>query len=115
MDFDPYSHELLADPYPVYAELREKYPVHYNPTHDFWPVAGYDDVLEAIHQPQVFSSGRGISLEIRGEADQSPMPMMIVMDPPRHGTPRVRNRKVRMSVRMWEPSTSASVMMMILP
>jgi cytochrome P450 len=58
--------------------------VHYNPTHDFWHVAGYDDVLEAVHQPEVFSSGRGISLELRGDADQSPMPMMIVMDPPRH-------------------------------
>ena len=56
MDFDPYSHALHADPYPVYAELREKYPVHYNPTHDFWHVDGYDDVLEAIHQPQVFSA-----------------------------------------------------------
>ncbi|MEE8166412.1 MAG: hypothetical protein V3T64_12645 [Myxococcota bacterium] len=85
MDLDPYSHALHDDPYPVYEELREKYPVHYNPTHDFWHVAGYDDVLEAIHQPQIFSSGRGISLEIRGDGEQSPMPMMIVMDPPSHG------------------------------
>jgi len=51
------------------------------------------DVLEAIHQPQVFSSGRGISLEIRGSGDQSPMPMMIVMDPPRHGQGNQERRR----------------------
>jgi cytochrome P450 len=84
MDFDPYSHALHDDPYPVYAQLRERYPVHYNETRDFWHIARYADVLEAIGQPQVFSSGRGISLALRNDAQQSPMPMMIVMDPPRH-------------------------------
>jgi cytochrome P450 len=85
MDFDPYSHRVHEDPYPIYQTLRDEHPVHYNATRDFWTVARWDDCMEALQQPHVFSSGRGISLDIRGsDADQSPMPMMIVMDPPDH-------------------------------
>lgn len=84
LELDPYSHALHDDPYPVYAALREQRPVGYNPTRDFWHVARYDDVLDAVRQPDVFSSGRGISLALRNADAQSPMPMMIVMDPPDH-------------------------------
>ena len=85
MDFDPYSHRVHDDPYPVYAELRERFPVHYNATRDFWSVARWDDCLEALQQPHVFSSALGISLDIRDAGGpQSPMPMMITMDPPQH-------------------------------
>ena len=37
--YDPYSPELLADPYPVYRELRDNAPVCYNEEHDFWTLS----------------------------------------------------------------------------
>ena len=86
MDLDPYAADFQDDPYPVYAELRDRYPVHHNPTRDFWSVARHADVLSGLHQPHVFSSAAGISLEQRSQsyAEAPQTPMMILMDPPQH-------------------------------
>lgn len=78
--YDPHSHELHANPYPVYARLRDESPVHHNAEHAFWAVSRFDDVVHALQRPEVFTSTRA---ETSGDPSQS-MPMMIVMDPPRH-------------------------------
>ncbi|MCH2173971.1 cytochrome P450, partial [Myxococcota bacterium] len=81
-EFDPHSHELHDDPYPVYRKLREEHPVLWNPTHRFWSVARYDDVMAGLKRPLAFSSDRS-RLESSRNPSQS-MPMMITMDPPGH-------------------------------
>ena len=45
MHFDPQSHELQDDPYPVYRTLRETHPVFYSPQGRFWAISRYDDVV----------------------------------------------------------------------
>lgn len=39
---------VLADPFPTYARLLESAPVRFEPTHDAWHIAGYEQVLTAI-------------------------------------------------------------------
>jgi cytochrome P450 len=54
MDFDPQSHELQDDPYPVYRTLPDTHPVFYSPQGRFWAISRYDDVLEALGRPRCF-------------------------------------------------------------
>ena len=44
MDFAPTELGFIADPYPVYADLREREPVHYDEATDHWLISRYEDV-----------------------------------------------------------------------
>jgi cytochrome P450 len=77
--FNPFSYEFHADPFPVYRELRDHAPCYYNAELGFYALSRYDDVLNALHDPETFCSRFGITLE-RG----SPLPMLLTMDPPEH-------------------------------
>jgi cytochrome P450 len=44
MSFAPADIGFVADPYPAYAELRERTPVRYDEATDHWLVARYEDV-----------------------------------------------------------------------
>jgi cytochrome P450 len=44
MGFAPHDLAFIADPYPVYAELRERTPLLYDEDTDHWLVARYEDV-----------------------------------------------------------------------
>ncbi|MEV4440355.1 cytochrome P450 [Streptomyces sp. NPDC049577] len=53
--------DFAADPYPVYARLREKGPVHRVPTEgagDVWVVVGYDAVRAALTDPRLSNDVR---------------------------------------------------------
>ncbi len=81
--YDPYSPELLADPYPVYRELRDNAPVCYNEEHDFWTLSRFADVLQALKQPRLYSSAQGIAVGMTSEMSNT-FEAVITMDPPRH-------------------------------
>jgi cytochrome P450 len=84
LDYDPLSHALHDDPYPVYEELRERHPVYRNARTGLWAISRYDDVYEALREPELFSSRRiGMAPDSVESADRR-MPMMILMDPPAH-------------------------------
>ena len=83
MDFDPQSHELQDDPYPVYRALRETHPVFFSPQGRFWAISRYDDVLEALSRPEMFSSRRSLG-EPAPDDPSAYMPMIVILDPPRH-------------------------------
>lgn len=53
-DFNPYSPEFDADPYPVYQFLRENHPIYYWPTGRAWVVSRFEDV-EAVLRDSRFS------------------------------------------------------------
>ena len=46
---------VLADPYPLYARLREEDPVHWDPFLHCWVVTRYDDVHTVLKE---FSADR---------------------------------------------------------
>lgn len=48
--------EVLNDPYPYLAQLREVDPVHWNALHETWVVTRYDDFVWITRQPELFSS-----------------------------------------------------------
>ena len=60
-DIDFYSDEVILDPYPVYAELREMGPVVYMARNNLYLVARYKEVSEVLQQPLRFVSSKGVS------------------------------------------------------
>jgi cytochrome P450 len=72
--YDPGSHTLQDNPYGVYQQLRDAYPVYWNETSRFWALTRFSDVVAAAQNYAVFSS-----------AGRWSVPSMLTSDPPRHG------------------------------
>ena len=81
IDFNPHSRELQDDPYPTYRKMRDESPVMHVSELGFWAISRYDDVQRALREPSKFSSKR--SLDTNDAL--SNVPMIVIMDPPRHG------------------------------
>jgi cytochrome P450 len=79
--FDPTSPAMRDDPYPVYRELRDRDPVHYSEKFSTWVLSRYDDVRNALLDPQTYCSGRGVLL---GSDPADFLPMVETTDPPEH-------------------------------
>ncbi len=55
--YDPYDVGINADPYPVYARLRDEAPLYYNEPHDFYALSRFDDVERGLGNHETFISG----------------------------------------------------------
>ena len=55
VQFRPSSPEFLADPVPVYAELRDQEPAHWSPSLTAWVLTRYDDVRRICLDPGMSS------------------------------------------------------------
>jgi cytochrome P450 len=86
--FDPYDVELNADPYPMFARLREETPLYHNEQHDFHALSRFDDVSKALVDHETFSSARGAILELIKANIDIPKGVVIFEDPPIHGIHR---------------------------
>jgi cytochrome P450 len=82
--FDPYNVEINANPYPVFARLREEAPLYYNDEHDFYALSRYDDVNKGIVNHGLFSSAKGAILELIKADFPIPSGVLIFEDPPVH-------------------------------
>lgn len=84
------DHDNRADPYPVYARLREE-PVRRLDSGAF-VVTGYDEILQLTHDPRI-SSEPGRAQEA-GDGDEPGLTSAFVMlDPPKHD--RLRRQTMR--------------------
>lgn len=87
-----FSSESIADPYPLYAELREKAPVLEVKKLGLWVLSRFEDIQQALKCPEVFSSNQPIEMRrpIRNERLLAAMKKdldglaLINMDPPDH-------------------------------
>jgi len=83
MDFNPYSEKFRVDPYPVYRELRDHHPAHFSPSVGFWVLSRHEDIAAALQDVDTYSSAGALGIGAPKEVlDQ--IPMMILLDPPRH-------------------------------
>jgi cytochrome P450 len=57
-DLDLKSPAVARDPYPAFAWLRDRDPVHWSESLGAWVVTRYADVLEIWNRPDLFSSDR---------------------------------------------------------
>ncbi|RZU31088.1 cytochrome P450 [Blastococcus saxobsidens] len=94
-DVDPFSHDVLEDPLPMHAALREAGPVVFLSRYDVFALARYDDVHAALVNWQDFQSSAGVGLSnFRYEEPWRPPSLLLEADPPRHDAPRRVLQKV---------------------
>ena len=86
--FDPYDVDINADPYPVYARLREEAPIYHNERFDFWTLSRHADVEKALLTWQTFSNTRSDILDIIKSGVELPPGVLLFEDPPEHTTHR---------------------------
>ena len=86
--FDPYDVELIADPYPMFARLRDQAPLYYNAEYDFFALSRFADVNKAVIDHVTYSSARGVILELIKANLEIPSGMLIFEDPPIHDVHR---------------------------
>lgn len=51
-----FAPEVIADPYPLFARLREQHPVYWNAKYQLWVLTRYAEVEWAVRHPECFSS-----------------------------------------------------------
>ncbi|MGO9928262.1 MAG: cytochrome P450, partial [Mycobacterium sp.] len=105
--FDPYDVDLIADPYPMFARLRDEAPLYYNAEYDFFAVSRYADVNKALVDHVTYSSARGAILELIKANLEIPSGMLIFEDPPIHDVHR------KLLSRMFTPRRIAALEPMI--
>jgi cytochrome P450/ferredoxin-NADP reductase len=83
MEYDPFSQEFQADPFPVYRWMRDEAPVFYSEKWNWWALSRFEDVRAAATDPQTFLSFEGIDIDDTAK-DQSGPGFLPDIDNPRH-------------------------------
>ncbi|MGW4586937.1 cytochrome P450 [Amycolatopsis thermoflava] len=88
-DTDPFAPEVLAEPEPLHAKLRDAGPVVRLSRYDVYALARYEHVHAALVNWQDFSSAAGVGLaDFQVEEPWRPPSLLLEADPPRHDAPR---------------------------
>ena len=82
--YDPYDVAINADPYPIYARLREEAPAYHNERHDFWVLSRHADVEKALVDWETFSNTRSDILDLIKADIELPSGVILFEDPPVH-------------------------------
>jgi cytochrome P450 len=94
-DVDPFSHEVLEDPLPMHAALRDAGPVVLLTQYDVYALARYEQVHGALVDWQEFQSAAGVGMSnFKKEKPWRPPSLVLEADPPRHDAPRRVLQKV---------------------
>lgn len=81
MDFDPRTWTSSRDPYPLYRELRDREPLHHCERLGLHVLSRYEDVRAVLGDAATFSSASGV---VPSTVFAPDVPLLIMMDPPRH-------------------------------
>ena len=85
--YNPLSPRMARDPYPFYAELRARDPVHHSRLLDAWVFSRHADVDAILRDFRRFSSDqrkRDPGLRRRRRSLPMPEPTILFLDPPDH-------------------------------
>ncbi|SCX40350.1 hypothetical protein SAMN03159343_0945 [Klenkia marina] len=95
LDLDPFDPEVLRDPLPAQAALRDAGPLVRLPRYGTWAIARYAEVHAALSDWQSFESSAGVGLtNFRTETPWRPPSLLLEADPPHHDAPRTVLAKV---------------------
>jgi cytochrome P450 len=76
--YDPTASDFQDGLHDVYRVLRDEHPVYHDPLNDSYSLSRFEDVWQAVHDPETFSSA--------GVAEAETLPGLIIyLDDPHHG------------------------------
>lgn len=84
IEYDPYSHEVMSNPWPFYARLREEAPAYYLEKYDCWFLSRFDDIWDAATKPDVFTVEQGVTPAQVLLKEPPPPASFLTLDMPRH-------------------------------
>ena len=82
--YNPFSSEVMTDPYPIYKQLRDEAPCYHIEEYDAWALSRFDDIWAASMDNRHFSCARGTTSAHLLTKVQPVTPMLNLMDPPEH-------------------------------
>ncbi|HYV56186.1 MAG TPA: cytochrome P450 [Candidatus Nitrosopolaris sp.] len=91
-DHDLKSWQNVQDPFPLYAWLRDRDPLHWSASLNAWVVTRYADVVTIFNRPETFSSDRFRKIDDRYASDRPAVRAvgdvlgrwLVFRDPPDH-------------------------------
>ncbi len=90
--YNPFSEEVMRDPHPIYARLREEAPAYYIEEYDAWALSRFEDIWQASMDADSYSAARGTTSAHVLTKVQPVTPMLNLMDPPEHTELRAKFR-----------------------
>ncbi len=93
VDYDPFSEQVMNDPFPVYARLREESPCHFVEKWSCWAISRFEDVWNASMDGESYSTAQGTTPGQLLTKIQPVTPMLNLMDPPEHTELRAQIRR----------------------
>lgn len=85
LDIDPFSDEMIDEPYAMHEIVREAGPVVYLPTYDLIAVGRHAEVQSVMMNWETFISSAGVGLaNFRHETPYRPKSILLEADPPDH-------------------------------
>ena len=91
---DPFADDVLMEPYPFYADLRDAGPVVFLEHYGVWTCARHAEVQAVMNDWETFSSAAGVGIDdFRRTKPWRPPSLLLEVDPPLHTRTRtVMNR-----------------------
>src|SRR3990172_1507208 len=91
-DYERFCHQRLADPYPLFDELREKDPVHWCEPLGSWLSLRYEDAFAGLNDARLMGGRRGMNEKILTPANRQKAAALVdhlnlwlqTQNPPRH-------------------------------
>lgn len=83
---DFYAHDSITNPIPLYQTMLSLGPVVWMEKNSIHAIASYDAVTQALRNHQVFSSGRGVSID--DDVNKLLIGSTLNSDPPQHTSTR---------------------------
>jgi cytochrome P450 len=84
LEYDPYDHETIRNPHPLFRRMREAGGIYYSARHAFYAVSRFDDIENVLLNREVFVSRKGVTLDILKSGMEIPKGTVIFEDPPSH-------------------------------
>jgi len=77
---------MWRDPFGMYADLRDRDPVHHVEGGDYWVLSRFDHVFEAARNHEAFSSAQGLTFTYgdMSQAGLDEVRPIVMLDPPEH-------------------------------
>ncbi|MDR7154336.1 cytochrome P450 [Sphingobium xenophagum] len=95
VEIDPFSRDVLADPYAFHPQLRDAGPVVWFPKYGVFGVARYGEVKTVLSDWQTYCSSRGVGLaDFAREIPWRTPSLQLERDPPLHAATRGVMNKV---------------------
>jgi cytochrome P450 len=79
---DIYTDDVISNPYAAYREMRDLGPAVWMERHGVWAITRFQQVFDALHNYEVFSSADGVALT--PETNQAIKGNTLASDPPAH-------------------------------